>query len=243
VIPRAGYRTGDPPSMAALAADGLRELIVSGALVPGERIIETQVGERLGVSRPPLREAMKVLENEGLIQLVPRRGAIVTPMTLHDVYEIVTLRATLEQMAIRLGVPVPAEARLERLREALETMEANALAGEETSASADSYRFHLALVALSGHQRLEASYRAIQLQLQIYMNLNRRARAASETLIARAARHRALFELVLAGDVDGVLEELAGDASLSFVREFGPTLPAGSPEADAWLRGILAQRV
>jgi DNA-binding GntR family transcriptional regulator len=237
---RTGYRVGDPPSIVALATDGLRALILNGTLAPGERVVETRVAELLTVSRPPLREAMKVLENEGLIQSIPRRGAIVTPMTLHDVYEIITLRATLEEMAVRIGIPTPAAGRLDRLHEALALMEANAAAGTEATATEDSYRFHLALVALSGHRRLEDAYRSMALQLQMYLNLNRRARAGRESLTDRAARHRALYNSVVAGDVDAVLEELKGDASLSFVREFGATLPAGSPAAQAWLDGILA---
>jgi DNA-binding GntR family transcriptional regulator len=183
-----------------------------------------------------------VLENEGLVKQTARLGAVVAPMGLQDVYEIVTLRDTLEEMAVRLGVPVHSEARLESLRSAIETLERNAVAvGGEDSASHDSYGFHLALVGLSGHERLEAAYRSMALQMLRYMNLNRRARAGHETLVDRAARHRALFELVAAGDADAVLDALQGDESLSFVREFGPTLERGSAQADLWLAGVLAR--
>jgi DNA-binding GntR family transcriptional regulator len=236
--PRAGHRIGDPPSIVALAAGELRTMILSGQLAPGDRVIENRVAEQLGVSRPPLREAMKLLEHEGLIQTLPRRGAIVAPLTLQDIYEIVTLRSTLEQMAVRIGVPATAE-RLERLRAAVETLERNARDDREDLASNDSYEFHLALVGLSGHQRLEADYRAMALQLRLYMNLNRRSRAPFESLVERAARHRALFALVEAGDTDAVLENLASTDALSVVREIGGSLGGGSPEAEAWLRGVL----
>jgi len=235
-----GRRIGAPATMAAFAADGLRAMIVSGELAPGERVVETRLAERLGVSRPPLREAMTVLETEGLLRQTPRSGAVVAPLGLQDVYEIVTLRASLEEMAVRLGVPVHSDARLDRLRDAIETMEANArLETGEDSATHDSYSFHLALVGLSGHERLEAAYRSMALQLLRYMNLNRRARAGHESLVARAARHRVVFDRVAAGDADAVLAALQGDESLSFVRESGPTLERGSAEADAWLAGIL----
>ena len=234
-----GRRIGAPATMAAFAAEGLRAMIVSGALAPGERVIETRLAERLGVSRPPLREAMKVLETEGLIKQTARSGSVVAPLGLQDVYEIVTLRDTLEQMAVRLGVPVHSDVRLARLRVAIETLEANALlASGEDSATHDSYGFHLALVGLSGHERLEAAYRSMALQLLRYMNLNRRARAGHESLVERAARHRVIFELVVAGDTAAVLDAMQGDESLSFVREFGPTLERGSAEADAWLARV-----
>ena len=237
-----GKRIGAPASMAVFAADGLRALIVSGALAPGDRMIETRLAERLGVSRVPLREAMKVLENEGLIKQTARSGAVVAPLGLQDVYEIVTLRDSLEEMAVRLGVPVHSGVRLEALRSAIETLERNAvLEGGEDSATHDSYAFHLALVGLSGHDRLEAAYRSMALQMLRYMNLNRRARARHESLVERAARHRAIFDLVSAGDADAVLAAIQGDESLSFVREFGPTLERGSAQADAWLSGVLAR--
>jgi DNA-binding GntR family transcriptional regulator len=243
--PRAGRRIGDPPSIVALAADALRTMILSGQLAPGDRVVENRVSDELGVSRPPLREAMKMLENEGLIRMVPRRGAIVTPMTLQDMYEIVTLRAALEQMAVRLGVPVPssdsARSRLDRLRDAIETLETNAALGREDLASNDSFAFHLALVGLAGHKRLEDDYRAMALQLRLYMNMNRRVRAPFETLVQRAARHRALFELVVVGDAAAVIAALTGPDSLSIVREVGPTLPPGSDEAAAWLRAIVGE--
>ena len=239
--PRAGHRIGDPPSIVALAADALRAMILSGQLAPGDRVVENRVSDDLGVSRPPLREAMKMLENEGLIQMVPRRGAIVTPMTLQDMYEIVTLRAALEEMAVRLGVPVTVQSRLDRLRSAIETLENNAALGREDLASNDSFEFHLALVGLSGHRRLEDDYRAMALQLRLYMNMNRRVRASFESLVQRAARHRVLFDLVVAGDAEAVLASLTGPDSLSIVREVGPTLPPGSDEAAAWLRGIAGE--
>lgn len=237
-----GKRIGAPASMADYAAETLRAWIVSGDLAPGDRMVETRLSERLGVSRPPLREAMQVLENEGLIKQTARSGAVVAPLGLQDVYEIVTLRDSLEEMAVRLGVPAHSEARLRALRSAIETLERNAVAdGGEDSATHDSYGFHLALVGLSGHERLEAAYRSMALQLLRYMNLNRRARAGHESLVQRAARHRAIFDLVVAGDADAVLAAMQGDESLSFVREFGPTLERGSAQADAWLAGVLAR--
>ena len=66
-----------PPSMSALAAEALRQMVLTGELRPGDRVIENRLTEELGVSRPPLREAMRVLEQEGLIVQTPRKGAVV----------------------------------------------------------------------------------------------------------------------------------------------------------------------
>lgn len=240
VPPRAGRRIADPPSMTALATEAVRAMILNGELRPGDRVVENRLSHELGVSRPPLREALAVLAQEGLVSQAPRRGAVVTPMTLHDIYEIVTLRRTLEEMAVRLALPVRSPEQLLPLTVALETLERNAELGSESTAAQDSYAFHLALISLASHGRLTSAYRAVSLQLLMCMGMNRRARAATETLVQRAARHRGTYELVVAGDVEAVLAELLDNGSLSFLREYGHTIPAGSPEATAWLESVLA---
>ena len=235
---RAQRRITDPPSMAVLATDTVRELILSGELAPGDRIVEQRLADELGVSRPPLREALTALRQEGLVELLPRRGAVVRALTLHDVFEIVTMRTALEQLVVQLGVPVRDPARLAALEDAVRVMEEHAGAGSESEAVSDSHRFHLALVGLAGHHRLEESYRALGNQLRLYLDLNRRARAATESLVERAARHRHLVDLVAAGDPAAVLAALDDPAQLTYVVEHGERLGGATPEALAWLDGL-----
>jgi DNA-binding GntR family transcriptional regulator len=237
-LPRAGRFVEDPPSLTALAADTLRSMILRGDLRPGDRVIENRLTTELGISRPPLREAMRILEREGLLVQTPRVGAVVTPLTMQDVYEIVTLRENLEAMAVRLGVPARSEERLTALRDALGTMTVHAGADREDLAVDDSYQFHAALVGLAGHRRLNESYRSLSIQMQLCMSLNRKARAASESLMQRADRHRALFELVLGGDPEAVLKAMHDDNSRSFVRGISGDLDDGSPAAQRWLGNI-----
>lgn len=234
--PRAGHYIGDPPSLTALAADALRSMIVDGELRPGERIVENRLTEQLGVSRPPLREAIRLLEQEGLVVQTPRRGASVRSLTLHDVYEIVTLREHLESMAVRLAVPVRDPAALAPLRAAVETLEDNARRGVEADAVQDTARFHRELVLLARHQRLADAYRALSLQLRVVMTMNRRARSDTESLLDRAARHRRIFELVCAGDPEAVLSTLHDGSADTFLDGVRGLLPEGSPEAVEWVR-------
>ena len=77
----------------------LREAIVEGRLAPGEAVVEAQLSRQLGVSRAPLREALRSLENEGLIVSVPWRGAFVAPLTERGVTELQTFRRLLEVFA------------------------------------------------------------------------------------------------------------------------------------------------
>ena len=215
----------------ARAADAVRRMITSGALAPGSHVIESRLAAELGLSRSPLREALRVLEQEGLLRSVPHHGVTVTELSAQDIYEIFTLRRTLEEMAVRIGVPVTVPDRLHRLERAFAQMLENAHRGDDDAAAEDSHRFHLALVGLAGHARLEHAYRSLALQLT--MHLNRRARAANETLVERAERHRVIVDLVRAGDVEGVVAELTDGASVTLVRRLGrPSVL--SPEAERW---------
>jgi DNA-binding GntR family transcriptional regulator len=227
-----------PPSITQLAASALRRMIFGGELRPGDRVVENQVAGDLGVSKPPLREALRVLEQEGLVLRSPRRGVVVTPLTLHDVYEIVTLRHDLERLAVDLGVPCRAPERIERCREAYADLERAAQDADPAAVTERGFAFHVAVVGLAGHGRLEESYRGLALQLRLCMAMNRRARRSHETLLGDALRHRRILELVEAGDPAAVHRELAHHGDRTFLLEAGDTFPGGSPESLAWLEQV-----
>lgn len=227
-----------PPSLSTLAGEAIRGMILSGELRPGDRIVENRLTVELGISRPPLREALRVLEQEGLVVQIPRRGAVVRPITLHDVYEIFTLREELEQLAVRFGVPVRVPERLERCRAALARLEEVADAGDRAQVTERGFDFHLAIVGLAGHRRLEDSYRALALQMRLCMGMNRHARRQVETLPGDAARHRHLLDLIEAGDTAGTSHALIHHGHRTFVLDFGDTFEGHSPESEAWLAQV-----
>jgi DNA-binding GntR family transcriptional regulator len=205
------------PSLVHLAAGTLREMIVSGEVHPGERLTEEPLTEKLGVSRVPLREAMRILEREGLITSVPRHGAVVTELTREDVVEIMSLRTTLERMAMQLAIPVRDLSRLAPVRDALALMER---ARDVGALARHAYEFHLGLVRLSGHRRLEEAYGSLAMQMRVYIVMNTRAQLRqSETLAANAARHGRLLALVEAGDRDSVLAAIEDHGHLTFLKE------------------------
>lgn len=228
-------RIAAPPSITQLAASAVRKMILAGELRPGDRVVENQVAAALGVSKPPLREALRVLEQEGLVTRSPRRGVVVTPLTLHDVYEIVTLRHDLERLAVDLGVPCRAPERIARCREAYAALEQAAEAGDEAGVIERGFAFHVAVVGLAGHRRLEDAYRSLALQLRLCMVMNRRARSPHEPLTGDARRHRRILELLEAGDPDAVHHELAHHGDGSFLLRADEMFPGASPESLAWL--------
>ena len=83
--------------------ENLREAIVEGKLKPGQRLMEVQLAEQLGVSRTPVREAIRKLELEGLVVMIPRKGAYVANMSLKDIIDVLEIRASLEGLAASLA--------------------------------------------------------------------------------------------------------------------------------------------
>lgn len=83
--------------------NSLREAIIVGELKPGERLMEVQLAEKMGVSRTPVREAIRKLELEGLVNMVPRRGAQVADLSVKDIMDVLEVRATLDGLATSLS--------------------------------------------------------------------------------------------------------------------------------------------
>ena len=221
----------DAPSLVQLAVEQIRRMILSGALAEGERLTEERLTERLGISRPPLREALRTLQQEGLIEVRPRRGAVVTTLTEQDVMEILTLRSALERLAVELGVPVVEEGRLERCREALALMEQFAEQEDRGRLVSAAYEFHAAVVALGGHGRLDAAYSSVQRQQRLCMARNLYTRENQyEDLVTHVARHRRLLEVIEGGDPAAVLAELAVHGERSFLLDptTAPRVPGGT---------------
>ena len=213
------------PSLVHLAADAIRTMVLSGQLAPGERLIEERLTEELGISRPPLREALRLLQQEGLIETRPRRGSVVTTMTDQDVFEIMTLRSAYERLAVELSVPVQDATRLEPCRRALERMEECAAMEDRGALVEAAYAFHASIVALAGHRRLNESYAAVHRQVLLCMARNLYTREHEyEDLPTHVARHRQLLEVIETGDLDAVLAELAVHGERSFLKR-GPAAP------------------
>lgn len=228
-----------PPSLTVLAAKALRRMILSGELRPGDRVVENQLTSQLGISRPPLREALRVLEQEGLVRPSPPRGTIVTPVSLHDVFEIFSLREELERFAVVRGVPVRDPARLDRVRTAMAALDEAARDRDPAAVTRAGFAFHLSVIGLAGHGRLEAAYRSLSLQMQLCMGLNRRARAAHETLDEDAERHRRILDAVERRDPVAVQQELLHHGDLSFLD--GVRHLPSSPHAEQWLAELVAR--
>jgi len=143
------------------AVDRLRDLIMQGELAPGARLNERLLCEQLGISRTPLREALKMLASEGLVALQPNRGATVTPLTLGSVREIFEVMGALEGLAGELVCRNATEAQIAEVRALHYQMLAYHARGDLPSYFRENQKIHLAIIAATGNATLLATYRGL----------------------------------------------------------------------------------
>jgi DNA-binding GntR family transcriptional regulator len=129
----------------------MRAAIADGRYASGDRLIERELCERLGVSRPILREALRQLEAEGLVRTVPQRGIEVVTLTVEDVRQIYQVRAALESVAAAEFVTHASEAQWSDLAQAVDAFEAAAAEGVPTRIRAAKTRFYDTLMAGCGN--------------------------------------------------------------------------------------------
>ncbi len=187
-------------SMVDKAYQQLRRLILDNVWPPGHQALEQEVALQLGMSRTPVREALIRLHNDGLVEVVPRRGVRVLPVSPTDMREIYQILTALEGMAAEiLARRKPSEAELKPLEDATAAMEA-ALARDDLDAwAAADERFHQTLVELSGNRQLAET---------VYNYWDRAHRARMFTLRLRPTpinstrEHMALVQCLRAGDAE-----------------------------------------
>jgi DNA-binding GntR family transcriptional regulator len=154
------------PPLHEQLTERLRELIVHNELAPGERVDEKQLCERFGVSRTPLREALKVLAAEGLIELIPNRSPRVAPITRENVGELFDVMAWLERYAGELAAARVEDKDIQRLRKHLAQMERLHDRKDRFEYFRMNGQFHRVLVELSGNSVLLATYSTLASQIQ-----------------------------------------------------------------------------
>ncbi|WNC16342.1 GntR family transcriptional regulator [Brevibacillus brevis] len=131
----------------------LREAILRGHFKPGERLVQEELASSLGVSRMPVREALRKLETEGLVIIEPHRGAIVKSLTVEDIQEIYGLRAQMEKMAVEMSVEHMAQEDIDELERLVVAMERSTDSSEYIERNIE---FHRVLISCCPWRRLVA---------------------------------------------------------------------------------------
>jgi DNA-binding GntR family transcriptional regulator len=147
-------------------ASRVRDMIIEGALEPGARIYEEQLAKTLGVSRTPMREALKTLASEGLVELAAARGALVKRFSPKDVRDMLDVLAVLESFAARLACKEASDDQIAELRDLHDRMVAFFKAKNRLEYYKLNQDFHSGVLRLSGNAALQSAHLAIQSRLK-----------------------------------------------------------------------------
>lgn len=192
----------------------LRQLIASGELQPGERLVERDLSARSGVSRGPVREAIMVLEQEGLVVSHPYRGAQVAPVSGAEVREVlVPIRQTIERFAFGRAAGDPDL--LDRLEGVVREMESAARRGDADRLADLDIDFHEAVIRAAGHPQTLQIWRTIQPRVRAYFLRDAPAHPDPDEI---PRQHRELLDALRAGDPATVDRAVAGHIELHLAR-------------------------
>ena len=186
-------------SLATLAQQELERRIISGEISAGTKLNETDVAGALGVSRGPVREAFRMLEEAGLLRQEKNRGVFVRQIPLAEALEIFELRAMMDEAAGRALAPAVTPEQLRELRARVDAMERAVKAADANAYHLLNLDFHDTLVAMTGKRKLTALYRRLINQLSLFRRMNL---ADAAQLPASASEHRAIVKAIAAGDGD-----------------------------------------
>ncbi|WP_433075324.1 GntR family transcriptional regulator [Dactylosporangium sp. CA-052675] len=201
-------------SLVELAALRLTREILGGGTEPGERLVEEQLTRRFGISRAPLREALRLLAQQGLVEHLPRRGVRVAILSDTDIQELYAVRDVLERHAVR---STPPGADLAGVTAAMKAMRAADARADHFEVATAHREFHVAVVALAGNRQLTLTYESILVKIQLYMALNLRREATRARPHDGVHRHERLHEAVRTHDAAAVLEALAEHGARSYL--------------------------
>lgn len=198
------------PQLWEIVAERMRSAILDGTLPAGSKLVESELAERFGTSRGPVREAIRELAREGLVAELPRRGTVVSTLTARDLAEVYAIREGLELAACKAVIERVSDAGLDTLREPLDAMEAarQSKAGYEVVAEHD-FAFHRRLFVLAGNRRMLDINETMLIQSAVLL---RTAAEANPTLQSDLDRpvHQEMLDALHARDLrrahDAVME-------------------------------------
>ena len=183
----------------------LREAILKGDLKPGERLMELQLASKLGVSRTPIREAIRMLEQEGLAVTTPRKGAEVAKMTLKDMEDVLEIRDALDELAVRIACQKISDAQLKQLEDMKELFEKSTQTGNVKKNAEADVTFHDVIYEATGNPKLVTLLNNLREQVYRYRVEYMKDPKNYPTVIAE---HEAILESLKNRDVKNAVEAM-----------------------------------
>lgn len=183
--------------------DTLREAIIVGELKPGQRLMEVQLAEKMGVSRTPVREAIRKLELEGLVEMLPRKGAHVADLSVKDIMDVLEVRATLDGLATSLSATRITDDEKKELRHLLDQF-INYVEKENLQGSIKKdVEFHDVIYRSSRNDKLIQISNNLREQIQRFRIVYIKDYSSSRELIRE---HTEIYEAIIAGNPETAME-------------------------------------
>jgi DNA-binding GntR family transcriptional regulator len=207
-------------------ADQLRQAILAGQFPPNERLVEQEIAESMQTSRGPVRDALKILENEGLVVRQSHRGAFVAQLHPEDFIEIYTLREALETLAIRYAIQNATDQQIGDLSNLVRSMESMARQDySQVDATDLDMEFHHTLCKISGHKRVQNVWESMSGQIRLVL-LKHRLSNPDDLRVRSVSWHEKIVEAMRERNTEKAIKELS-------------THMAASSE---WVKTLLKQR-
>lgn len=181
----------------------LREAILRGDLVPGERLMELQLASKLGVSRTPIREAIRMLEQEGLSITIPRKGAIVAGMTEKDMQDVLEIREALEELSVQVACDKITDEEIAELRKNMKSFERSLKGGDLKEMAQADVEFHDVIYRATDNPKLINMLNNLREQMYRYRVEYLKNPQNHDQLLKE---HEAIYRGIVEKDKDAVTE-------------------------------------
>ncbi len=175
----------------------LRKAILTGELKPGERLMEIHLANRLGVSRTPIREAIRKLELEGLVIMIPRRGAEVAQITEKSLKDVLEVRRALDALCAELACERISEEEKGKLKQACDQFRHAAVTGDAATIAAADVAFHDIIVLATGNERLIQLINNLSEQMYRYRFEYIKDESRHDNLVQE---HRMIYDSIIRGE-------------------------------------------
>lgn len=185
-------------SLFSLVQAEIEQLILKGELVSGDKLTEAAMADRLGVSRGPVREAFRMLEEAGLVRTEKNRGVFVRDVPIEEALEIFELRAVMDEYAGRKIAQTATSAQTKALKQQVDAMDQAARSGDAQEYHRINLAFHDRLLELTGNGQFTATYRKLVNGLSMF----RRQNLTDESMAVYSREHRAIVKAIAARDSD-----------------------------------------
>ncbi|MEI7432481.1 MAG: FCD domain-containing protein [Betaproteobacteria bacterium] len=195
-------------SLPALVQQQLERMILTGKFLPGSKLTEIPLAEQLGVSRGPVREAFRILEEKGLVRVEKNRGVYVRTITAQEANEIYEVRAALEELIVKKLVACPEKTKSSGLHELLAKAEKLATQGNVDKCHTCNIEFHDRLAALTGNATLLENYRRLVNELSLFRHHAHASVRDASSLKASVADHQAILAAIVEGQGDLAAQRL-----------------------------------